>query len=463
MKSDGAVSAKAVLLLAAPAVANSLLQTMVFVVDRAVLGHFDDTAIAAMQIAGPLSWTLFSVFGSFAVGTIAVVGRAVGAGDRAGAVRAARASVLLALALGAVVGALGWLLAGAMVDAFGDAAGPVVRDVAVGYLRVLLPAMPAFFLGFAAISALQAAGDTRTPLAIGVATNVVNLVANWVLVFGHFGFRPMGATGSALGSVLAATLEAALALAVLSRVGAKVSLRAGNDPATARVDRRTFSALLGVTYGSFGERVVYHIGYLLFVRFVTGLGGHAMAANQSLVAIESVCFLTADGFGVAAGALVAQRLGAEAPEDARRAGWIATAQCAFALGVCGLVFASFPAVLVRLFVTDAAIVALATPVLRFAALAQIPMAIGVVLAQSTRAAGATREAFAVSLASALVVRIAATYVFVRLLGLGLLGVWMGSTVDWVVRAIVYGVRWQRGAALGISAKDGPSSPARSPA
>ncbi|MBL8685765.1 MAG: MATE family efflux transporter [Myxococcales bacterium] len=457
MKSDGAVSAKAVLLLAAPAVANSLLQTMVFVVDRAVLGHFDDTAIAAMQTAGPLSWTLFSVFGSFAVGTIATVGRAVGANDRAGAVRAARASVLLALAIGLVVGALGWLFAGAMVDAFGDAAGREVRDVSVGYLRVLLPAMPAFFLGFAAISSLQAAGDTRTPLAIGVATNVVNLVANWVLVFGHFGFDPMGAKGSAIGSVIAATLEATLALAALSRAHAKVSLRApdDNDREKARVDRRAFSALLGVTYGSFGERVVYHIGYLLFVRFVTGLGAHAMAANQSLVAIESICFLTADGFGVAAGALVAQRLGADAPLEARRAGWLATAQCAFALGACGVVFASFPAALVRLFVEDASIVTLATPVLRFAALAQIPMAIGVVLAQSTRAAGATREAFAVSLASALIVRIAATYVFVRVLGLGLLGVWMGSTVDWVVRAIVYGVRWQQGRALGLSAAGGP--------
>ncbi len=441
------VSAKTVFALAAPAVANSLLQTMVFVVDRAVLGHFDDTAIAAMQTAGPLSWTLFSVFGSFSVGTLAIVGRAVGANDRAAATRAVRASLLLGLTIGACVALFGTLFARAMVDAFGDAAGPAVRDVSVAYLRTMLPAMPAFFLGMASISALQAAGDTRTPLAIGIATNVVNVVANWALVFGHWGLPRMGATGSALGSVIAATLEAALALAALSRLRAKVSVRARDRDPAAKVTRETFASLLRVAYGSLGERVVYHAGYLVYVRFVTGLGADSMAANQALIAIESVSFLTADGFAVAAGALVAQKLGADDRAQAKRAGWLSAAQCALVLGACGVVFAAIPRTLVGLFIEDPRIVAIAVPVLRFGALAQVPMAIGVVLAQSVRGAGATREAFAVSLLGALVVRITATWFFTAQMGLGLLGVWMGSTVDWLVRAVVYSARWKSEAPL----------------
>lgn len=192
-----------VLKLAAPAVANSLLQTLVFVVDRAVLGHYNNDAIAAMQTAGPISWTIFSVFGSFAVGTLAVVGRAVGAKDLRGAGRAAKASLLFALVMGSVVALLSTLLAGAMVDVFGHAAGPQVRHTSVLYLQTLLPAMPAFFLGMAGISTLQAAGDTRTPLAIGIATNVVNLLANYALVFGRWGLPSLGASGSALGSCIA--------------------------------------------------------------------------------------------------------------------------------------------------------------------------------------------------------------------------------------------------------------------
>lgn len=441
------VNAKAVFALAAPAVANSLLQTLVFVVDRAVLGHYDATAIAAMQTAGPLSWTILSLFGSFSVGTLALVGRAIGAQDRAAATRVLRASIVIALVLGFAVSAVAYALAPWMVAAFGDAAGPAVRDVSVGYLRAVIPAMPAFFVGMAAISALQAAGDTRTPLAIGVATNLLNLGANWALVFGHLGFSRMGATGSALASASAAVLEAALAMLAISRLHGKIPLRARPDERPAPLDREVFRSLFRVASGSFGERVVYHSGYLVYVRFVTVLGADAMAANQALIAIESVSFLTADGFAVAAGALVAQRLGADDRAQAQRAGWLAAAQCVLVLGSCALVFAAVPRWLVSAFVEDARIIALAVPVLRFGALAQIPMAIAVVLAQSVRGAGATREAFAVSLLGALVVRIAATWFFSAFLRLGLLGVWIGSTVDWIVRATVYSVRWKSGAPL----------------
>ncbi len=450
------LSARAVFTLAAPAVANSLLQTLVFVVDRAVLGHFDATAIAAMQTAGPITWTLFSVFGCFSVGTVAVVGRAVGAKDPAGATRAARASIAIGLLTGTLVAALSWLLLAPMVDAFGDAAGPAVRAVTLAYLRALLPSLPAMFVGLASLSALQAAGDTRTPLAIGLATNGLNLAANYALVFGAFGFPRLGATGSALGTVAASLLEAALALAALSRLDAKVSLRArpavdahAKDTPSSREDdtRAAARAVLRVATGSLGERVVYHAGYLLFVRFVTLLGPDAMAANQALIAIESVSFLTAEGFAVAAGALVAQRLGAGEPLQARRAGWLAATQCAAVLAGCAGVFALCAGPLVRVFVTEPRIVVLAVPVLRFAAIAQVPMAIAMVLAQSVRAAGATREAFAVSLLGALLVRITATYVCVIVLRMGLLGVWIGSTVDWLVRAAVYGARWSAGASL----------------
>ena len=165
------------------------------------------------------------------------------------------------------------------------------------------------------------------------------------------------------------------------------------------------------------------------------------------MALRGVSFLPAGGFGVAAGALVAQGLGAGKTREARRAGWLAATQCAGVLAACAGAFALCAGPLVRVFVPEPRIVALAVPVLRFAAIAQVPMAFAMVLAQSVRAAGATREAFAVSLLGALLVRITATYVCVIVLRLGLLGVWIGSTVDWVVRAAVYGRRWSTGAPL----------------
>ncbi len=426
--------------LALPAVANSLLQTLVFLVDRLMLGHHSEAALAAMQTAGPVVWTVFSVFGAFTVGTVAVVGRAIGARDRALATSAARGSLALAVLIGLGVGMVSYALLDPMLDAFGRAGGPGVRAVSHGYLGVVLPGMPLFFVGLAAISVLQASGDTRTPLLIGVATNLLNIVGNWVLVFGHLGAPSLGAVGSAWSSVAAAGLESVLGCAMLLSRLSPVSLRRGAGVNTWAGVRR----VLSVAWGSWGEKVIYHAGYLIYVGFVVTLGATAMAANQVVISVESVSFLTADGCAVAAGALVAQRLGAGDAMGARRVAWRATAVCVAILGAAALVFFVVPAPLVRAFRDDAGIVHAGSGALRVAAFAQVPMAIGVVLAQSMRGAGATREALAVSFVGALVVRIAATYVAVTILGLGLVGVWIGSTADWIVRAVVYVIRWRTG-------------------
>jgi len=80
--------------LALPAIAHSLLQTLVFVVDRAMLGHHDSSSLAGMQIAGPVEWSVWSIFLAFEVGTIAAIGRFVGQNDRA----AARTTLVVSLA-----------------------------------------------------------------------------------------------------------------------------------------------------------------------------------------------------------------------------------------------------------------------------------------------------------------------------------------------------------------------------
>src|SRR5207302_186760 len=156
--------------------------------------------------------------------------------------------------------------------------------------------------------------------------------------------------------------------ALLSR-RSPVSLRAGAGIDAIAGAKR----VVRIAWSAIGERVVYHAGYLAFVTFVVGLGGPAMAANQALLSIESVSFLTADGFAVAAGSLVAQRLGGGDAQRAASVGWITAVLCAGILAAFGLVFLGMPEPLIRAFRDDSAIVAIGRPALRFAAVAQIPM------------------------------------------------------------------------------------------
>ncbi len=178
------------------------------------------------------------------------------------------------------------------------------------------------------------------------------------------------------------------------------------------------------------------MGYLGFIAALGRLGDASMAANQSLISVESICFLSADGFGLAAAALVAQKLGAGEPAEAPRATRISLGYAITLLTGLGLFFLAARRFVLPIFSGDAEVIAIGAAAVPVLAVAQPFMATAIVLAQSLRGAGMTRPVLGVSAVGALVVRIAATWFFALGLGLGLTGVWIGSTCDWFVRSVL---------------------------
>jgi putative MATE family efflux protein len=439
--------------LAWPAILNSLLQTMVLVVDRAMLGHHSETSLAAMQIAGPIEWSFWSVFSAFQVGTIARVGRHVGAGDRAAARQAAKVSLAIAVAAGLVVAlASPWLLAGLAWAS--PHASPEVVVRAREYLAVTLAGSPVVFAGATAIATLQAGGDTRTPLLVGLVVNVLHVGLNRLLILGAWGVPAMGARGCGISTAVTFTLEAALTVAALSQLSRPVSLRGAAD--SLNVLLREGRRIADVAVPAFLERVLYHGGYLGFVAIIALLGDAPMAANQALISVEAVCFLSADGFGIASAALVAQKLGARIPAEAERAARISARYAAMLLTSVGLLVLAFPRPLLSIFSSDAEVIALGAAAVPVLTLAQPFMAVGTVLAQSLRGAGETRAVLGVSAVGAFVVRLSMTWLLAITLGLGLTGVWLGSTADWFVRSLLLTALGRRRArrAIGSAVRTG---------
>lgn len=426
--------------LAFPAILHSLLQTLVFVVDRIMLGRHSGTSLAAMQLGGAIEWSIWSVFASFEVGTIARVGRHVGARDPEAARRAARLSLAMAAGVGSLLAiASPWLLD--LLPLVAGRVSPEAIAEARGYLAVTIGASPLVFVATITVATLQAGGDTRTPLAIGIAANVVHVGLNYALI------PVMGARGAGISTAITFALEAGLATAALMSVRRPVSLRAvagagqgagrtsgaGAGAGAARDEARM---LTRIAVPAFAERVLYHVGYVGYVLIIARLGDAAMAANQSLISVESICFLSGDGFGIAAAALVAQKLGAGEPEAAEKVAKIGARDAMVALTVFGVSALALRSVILPLFSHDAEVLRIGSAAMPVLAVAQPFMGVGIVLAQSLRGAGRTREALAVSVIGAVIVRLSATWLFAITMGLGLTGVWLGSTLDWVVRSVL---------------------------
>lgn len=436
-KSAGGEISREVTRLAGPAIAQQLLLTLVFLADRAMLGRYGGDSLASMQLSGPLVWATYSILGSFTVGSVALIGRRIGGGDPRAASAALRASLAFALVLGFTVLLVGAPSADFIVSLFGGV-GEAARNEAAAYLAISFGAMPCILFAYTAAVCLQAAGDTRSPFLIAAVGNVINVALNAVLIFGAWGIAPMGAAGAAWASA-ASMLWQCLALAWVLRVHPRLRWTGRGG------ERDAWRAMVRVSTASLAERGLQHVGYLGFVAMIAALGSTAMAANQALISVESIVFLSGDGFGIAAAAIVAQRLGADRPDDAR-AGLAAALKLALAcLCVAALAFIVAPRPLLELFSADAHIVALGVPCMRIAAVAAPFMGAGIVMSAALRGAGDTRTALAVMVLSGLGVRLGATWLFAFHFELGLVGVWLGSTTDWIVRTILLGTRVARDA------------------
>jgi multidrug resistance protein, MATE family len=156
---------------------------------------------------------------------------------------------------------------------------------------------------------------------------------NRVLILGGFGLPALGARGAGISTSVTFTVEAALAAGVLLRGGRPAALRGA--PRASREEYVEEARAVGrIAFPALLERALYHAGYLGFVAILALLGDAPMAANQALLSVESICYLSADGFGVAAAALVAQKLGAARPEEAVRAARLSAGPSASAPSRC---------------------------------------------------------------------------------------------------------------------------------
>ncbi|WP_437733243.1 MATE family efflux transporter [Sorangium sp. So ce1335] len=462
---EAAALARQVWRLAWPAIAHMLLLTLVFLVGRGMVGRYSTTALASMQICGTLTWTIVSLFSATSTGTLAVVARSVGAGDRAGAAAAVRVSLVFALLLGAAVSLPLLAACGPLLRALFPQAGAEVVEQAAAYLGIVLPALPLAFVEAVAASALQGVGDTKTPLAVATIGNLVNVAVSAVLIFGHLGLPALGVRGAAVGVACTMATEALLLTAALLSRSSPLPLRAapaaraapphasaasaasaspGDPRAAGRATAAALARVLRVAAPAFAERSAYHAGYMGFVAIIGLLGATAMAANQALIAIESVCFLSAEGFGIAAGALMAQHLGAARPRDAARVALVAALMAIVALSAFGVLFALAPRPLLRAFSSDPELLALGARALPVAAVAQPFMAFATVMGMGLRGAGDTRTVLAVTLISSLLMRLGGTWLLAVTLGHGLVGVWVGSTADWICRSALLAAAYARG-------------------
>jgi len=362
---------RAILHLGAPAALSAMLQAGFLIVDAFWLGRVGAVALAAASTAGFVMWMAQVVGEGLASGSGAVLARAVGAGDAAAARRASAAGQALAVWGSLAVTGTGLALLGASFRFMGTSAE--VTEAGAAYLRIILLAMPAYFVLTWISAAFRAAGDARTPLKLLALAAAINVVGDPLLIFGLGPLPRLGIVGAAL-----ATAASWLVGAVLGwRLLARKNLQPGwldflRPPAECGRALR-----VGVPLGA--EGALFSLIYLFLTRITTTFGTPAVAALGVGHKLEVFNYFVCVGMGAAATTLVGQSVGSGDRVRARRAAWRALFVTAVPVGLVTMVLVRFPGAAIAVFINDHEVVAAGLTYVLLVGMSQVFMAAEVVL------------------------------------------------------------------------------------
>ncbi len=427
--------------LALPAVAENLLVTMVFLSDTLLIGWLKDpTALAAVSLGGLFLNVANQLFSAVSVAATALVAHAWGARDYARARRVAAQAIVVGIVSAGVAIAILWPLANALMLWMGASTRAAVLGAM--YMRVILLTS---LLGFPMVvlnGIMRGAGDTRTPMNITLIMNVWNVLVAAALIFGLGPVPAMGLAGAAVATASARLVGGVLALYIVLAGRSFLHVQLQD---VARWDFSLMRQMLRLSMPTAGESVVTRLGFVLFMRIVSGLGEVALAAHQIAVNVESLSFMPGFGLSMASTTLVGQSLGAGDPELAKESIRGCMRISVVVMGALGVIFALFGRQLSALFGSTPEVLAMAGSAVQIGALEQLPIAVQMVLAGSLRGAGDPRTPMYATLFGTLVFRVPIVYLFAVVFGWGLNGVWLGTAVDWTARALLLYYLFRRGA------------------
>ncbi|HEY8743873.1 MAG TPA: MATE family efflux transporter, partial [Chloroflexota bacterium] len=211
--------------LAVPIIAENLFQTMLGVVDLLMVSRLGAAAIAGVGTALQIMFLVMAALSAVTVGTTVLVARFTGARQPEEASHAAKQSLLLGLALAAIITVLGHFFSRGFIALLG--ATPEVVQTGGDYLDVVAQMAVFLVLQMVCAGALRGAGDTRTPMIVTGLVNIINVIVAYTLIFGHFGFPALGVLGSAWGASIARAIGAAVLLGLLFSGRRRVRIAGG--------------------------------------------------------------------------------------------------------------------------------------------------------------------------------------------------------------------------------------------
>ena len=418
--------------LAIPVIISHLLNLAIGIADIIMVGALGKEALAALVMSNALLNLLFALGWGMCFAVITHVSQHTGAGRHARARRSASHAIMFAIALGFVMIVVGNLFLSELFRPFN--AQPDVTEAALSYTGIVFDWMPFFFLIFLGGAIMQGLGDTLTPMIIMFFINVINILLNYALIFGAWGFPELGIAGAAVGTVTARGVGSLVGLLLLLSGAYRIVLRIPDF----KPYLDEFWGILRLGIPNSLQSLLRNVNVILLysILSLTYLPTVAQASLGVGFHAEAIAFIPLMGLFIATGTMVGQNLGAEKSERAEEASW-ASLKVAFVLMVIAcLAFLLIPERIVSLFIRDPAVVSSGSWYLRINAITQIFQSC-FVLVGCLRGAGDSIRPLSAHITGQWIIRLPLAYLLVRYSGLEEWGVWLAMATSSAIESTIY--------------------------
>jgi len=408
--------------LALPLIAAEVGWMSMGIVDTIMVGRLPNSAVAIGATGlGQSLYNSVAIFGGgLLLGMDTFVAHAFGREDLDDARHSLLNGLFLAIALTPVL-MLAISFWPALMQRFGISAELV--EPMRPYLRALNWGTLPLLAYFALRRYLQAVNVAHPIMFALISANLINAAGNWILIYGHFGFRAMGITGSGW-STCWARIYMVLCLAFTLFWVESKRLRRG-WLSTVRIDIRRMSALLRLGAPA-ATQILCEIGaFSAATALCARLGPIALAGHQIALNCAALTFMVPLGISSAAAVRVGQQLGRRDPDGARRAGWSAIIIGVGFMACSGAVFVSAPNLIARLFTPDPAVIRVGAQLLLVAAAFQLFDGLQTVATGALRGAGDTRTPMLANFIAYWLMGLPLGCVLCFSLGWGAVGIWIG--------------------------------------
>lgn len=414
------------LALSIPTMMEEMLATLLQYVDTAMVGQLGEQATAAVSITTTINWLVGSMAGAIGTAILALISRAVGSGDRTRIQSLSKQALFLATGCGVVTGSICILLSPFIPVWMG--AEKAIQAQASSYFFII--SLPMVFRAWTTIlgASIRATQNTRTPMAISMTANGLNVILNYILIYKV----NMGVTGAAVASALSYAVSGILMFAAYRR----------QEPLRWRwrefaVEIPLLKECAGIGVPVLGTSMTSCMGHVVFAGLVSGMGTTIFAAHSIAVTAETIFYIPGYGLRTATSALVGAALGEKNQKKLKDTGYLSVLLTVFLMCLSGLVLFLIAYPLMCVFTPSEAVASLGAEMLRLVALSEPFFGLMIVLEGIFYGLGRTKYAFLVESLSMWGIRIFFTFLCVKVWRLDLRAVWFCMIADNVCKSLLF--------------------------